>query len=179
MIGILFPNHSGSLCKRLDRARCFDSETCRRRQCSFAKTCETSLYTMSAKSPKRSPDQAPVKRRAACVHRRAISTLLGLAFFIACSTCHASVSLSAVARLSSSTPSSFKKSSSDEPIWGFLFFIPSPLSSVVFGGYLRGGIRYAPGILPSRVARTASFLRASCVRWPSVVCFAVVAHSGR
>src|ERR1700674_1056059 len=62
--------------------------------------------------------------------RRAISTLLIFALFIAFCTCHARASLSAVARASSRIPSSFKKSSSDDPIRGFFFFISSPPSFV-------------------------------------------------
>ena len=41
------------------------------------------------------------------------------------------------------------------------------------------GIRNAWGIRLSSVARTALFALASCVRWPSVVCFAVLPQLGR
>ena len=40
------------------------------------------------------------------------------------------------------------------------------------------GIRNAPGILSSNVARIALFALASCARWPSVVCFAVLTQAG-
>jgi hypothetical protein len=40
------------------------------------------------------------------------------------------------------------------------------------------GIRSAPGILLSNVARIALFALASCTRWPSVVCFAVLTQAG-
>src|SRR6266850_2993244 len=40
------------------------------------------------------------------------------------------------------------------------------------------GIKNAPGILSSNVARIALFALASCARWPSVVCFAVLTQAG-
>jgi hypothetical protein len=40
------------------------------------------------------------------------------------------------------------------------------------------GIKNAPGILSSNVARIALFALASCVRWPSVVCFAALTQAG-
>ena len=46
-------------------------------------------------------------------------------------------------------------------------------------GYLSKGIRNAWGIRLSSVARTAPFPMASCARWPSVVCFAVLTQLGR
>ena len=45
--------------------------------------------------------------------------------------------------------------------------------------YLFTGIRSAWGIPLSSVARTALCVPASCARWPSVVCFAVLTQRGR
>jgi hypothetical protein len=60
--------------------------------------------------------------------RLAISTLLIFSFFIVFSNCQATISLSAVARVSSKMLSSLRKSSSDEPIFGFFshFVTPAP-----------------------------------------------------
>ena len=43
---------------------------------------------------------------------------------------------------------------------------------------IRVGITNAPDILSSNVARIALFALASCARWPSVVCFAVLTQAG-
>jgi len=45
--------------------------------------------------------------------------------------------------------------------------------------YRSAGMRNAPGIRLSRVARIAPFASASCLRWPSVVSFAVLTQPGR
>jgi hypothetical protein len=44
--------------------------------------------------------------------------------------------------------------------------------------HLCAGIRNALGILSSNVARIALFALASCTRWPSVVCLAVLTQAG-
>ena len=59
--------------------------------------------------------------------------------------------------------------------WGELFRKFSDRGA----SYLSTGIRNAWGIRLSSVARTALFAPASCARWPSVVCFAVLTQLGR
>jgi hypothetical protein len=41
------------------------------------------------------------------------------------------------------------------------------------------GIRYDPGMLSSRVAKTAAFAVASLLKWPSVICLRALTQAGR